>query len=541
MADDRTAGRLSVQDLIEEPSLELQVAVPGTVDRRVRGAHSIEIEHPGPWLTHGTVMLTTGLRFVGRSAEQAQHRLVAELVQTGVSALLFGLGVPFEEVPSALVAACWSHGLALLTVPPHVPFARIENFVNRAVLSSETYLLKRTLWFQTELLSALGDDDPIPALVGRLASLVKGTATLYDEPGTVIASVGDGPIRLVWSEIREREAAHQRFTIGRWAVASRPVVVRGTRYWVALSSRATALDDLASPLLDSTEQMLAALRGVRSLTQNSEYTEARRVLEVLQESCPPDQVARLWKRLAQFRFVPHAAVRAWMATPAEPAAAGEPPTLDALADSARILGIPIVVRHDRRDGRTNLVGLVAQEKALGQWVLRLAGDHVVGLSEPFDNLTAAPSAFRDAQMAANVGQRHRRYAQALRPGRQGAPRGEASSGGQAIFFEDVDLATWLLASRRPDALREKALAVLGDLLSREDLVRTVVVYLVNGMDVRRTAAQLFLHENSVRHRLRRVEELIRAPLSAPAVVANLYLALYDDVAEATVRHNPPSG
>lgn len=43
---------------------------------------------------------------------------------------------------------------------------------------------------------------------------------------------------------------------------------------------------------------------------------------------------------------------------------------------------------------------------------------------------------------------------------------------------------------------------------------------------------MFLHPNSVRHRLRRVEELLGgAPITSAVIVANLYLALHDQLAE----------
>ncbi|MFJ2199018.1 helix-turn-helix domain-containing protein [Streptomyces violaceusniger] len=52
----------------------------------------------------------------------------------------------------------------------------------------------------------------------------------------------------------------------------------------------------------------------------------------------------------------------------------------------------------------------------------------------------------------------------------------------------------------------------------------MAAYLACNLDVRATAEAMFLHPNSVRYRLRRVEELLGgAPITSAVIVANLYL------------------
>jgi len=68
------------------------------------------------------------------------------------------------------------------------------------------------------------------------------------------------------------------------------------------------------------------------------------------------------------------------------------------------------------------------------------------------------------------------------------------------------------------------------------LLVTVVRYLALDMDVGRTARSLFLHGNTVRYRLHKAEELLGGCLSEVAVVANLYLALQDEIAADRARY-----
>lgn len=527
--------QLHLRDLLDDEALGLRVVVPGDLGTRVRGAHAIEIEHPGRWLQRGWLMLTTGLRFVGVADASGAHRdLVDELVDAGVCGLAFGLGVPFPEVPHGLVVAAETRGLPLLTVAPEVPFFKVEDFVNQSLLSSDAYLLKRQLWLQNDLLQALSEDAPIAALVARLGHLMKGSAVLYEESGRVVAATGAGPARLVWDEIVSRPSGRQRFTVGRWQVATRPIVLRGTGYWIAVASRREdILDDVADPLLDTAQRLLGAIRGTRALNLSQQHAEAAQLLQVLRDGLAPERVTRTWERLRAFRFVPHQRLRAvcaWPGTTADSTEEVDDDLLDDLVVSAHDSGLPLLLRSEDSPGRkTTLVALAAESAALDAWSAELARTHLVGLSEIFTDLATAPAQFRDAAMAVQVA--HRRYT--YKTERRRFP--QSADGFLSMRFEDVDLATWLLAGRDVTAVRAKTEQQLGALLDRHDLVETVVMYFACGLDIQRTARALFLHANSVRYRLRRCEEALNASLSSTAVIANLHLALQDRIAEAAAE------
>jgi DNA-binding PucR family transcriptional regulator len=56
-----------------------------------------------------------------------------------------------------------------------------------------------------------------------------------------------------------------------------------------------------------------------------------------------------------------------------------------------------------------------------------------------------------------------------------------------------------------------------------------VVFLAADQDVKRTAGRLFVHPNTIRYRLRKVEQLLGEPMASARMVANLYLAFQDEV------------
>jgi PucR family transcriptional regulator, purine catabolism regulatory protein len=530
---------LTVRKLLGEQHLGLRVAVEGDLEHRVRGAHSIEIEGAGRWLRADWLMLTTGLRFAGLpDVAQEYAGLVDELVQCDAAALLFGVGVHFREVPVGLRRAAEEAGLTLLTVDPSVPFVQIEQHVYRSELSADAYALRQRLRIQEDLLEALAEDRPVAALVQRIGALMGGFAVLYEESGRVVASTGQGPTMLIWSAVRagQSRGGRQAFTVGRWHVIARPIALRGVGYWVALGSRREpVLDELGPPIMDATQSLLGAMRGIRALSAAQTLAEAGEILRTASTGMTPETLSRVWERLRPFRFERDRPLRAFVAVPAADPAVGEAEParapadgttagpvdgVDVLLEAAQSFGLPLVLEVD--DGG-RFRGLAGDRVVLDDWLRRASATHHVGLSEPFDDLHLVRVRTRDAERAVRVALRRRTFGSAAQPAADGG------SPGALLRFEDVDMVTWLLASRSTDDVAAKARQQLGDLLERDDLTETVAAWLGANLDVRAAAADLFLHPNSVRYRLRRVEEILGAPISSAAVVANLYLALHDRI------------
>ncbi|MFE4229214.1 PucR family transcriptional regulator [Arthrobacter sp. NPDC056886] len=104
----------------------------------------------------------------------------------------------------------------------------------------------------------------------------------------------------------------------------------------------------------------------------------------------------------------------------------------------------------------------------------------------------------------------------------------ASGHGQVTFFSDSAIDT--MAAGAPDVASELSAIVLFRVLElpetdREVLLGTVRTWFGTGGSVSETARQMFLHPNTVRNRLRRLETLTLRSLSDPRQTAELYLAV----------------
>ncbi|MGY5115532.1 PucR family transcriptional regulator [Streptomyces sp. 900105755] len=131
----------------------------------------------------------------------------------------------------------------------------------------------------------------------------------------------------------------------------------------------------------------------------------------------------------------------------------------------------------------------------------------VGISPLFDSLSDTPQALRFARLALT-----------------GLP-GESAGVGR---FDDRPLA--MVVAAAPEEATRLARLVLEPVLAlppqdRTRLLETLGHWFAAGGRAPDTAERMFLHPNTVRYRLRRVEELIGRPLSDPRTLADLGLAL----------------
>ena len=131
----------------------------------------------------------------------------------------------------------------------------------------------------------------------------------------------------------------------------------------------------------------------------------------------------------------------------------------------------------------------------------------VGVSAPFERLTSAPDALREARTACLAG----------------TPRSS-----EVVRFDAGALP--LLLATAPLQSEAMARSVLGGLLElpeedRRTLIQTARVWLACGGSTSTAARELHLHRNTVRYRLRRVEQLTGRDLAHPASTSEVYVAL----------------
>jgi hypothetical protein len=129
---------------------------------------------------------------------------------------------------------------------------------------------------------------------------------------------------------------------------------------------------------------------------------------------------------------------------------------------------------------------------------------VVGSGETAETLADVGPSTRQASQAAEVANRLQRY-------------------GVVVSFADVVPEVLILHNR--GLIDFLTASQLGALHGRPELIETLSAFLRNGLSVRRTAAAMFMHPNTVLYRLKRLRELLGRDLRDVESMVDLMLAM----------------
>jgi hypothetical protein len=538
--------------LLADPALGLsQVAGPAE-DRRVGTVGTTEIEDPTPYLVGGELLLTAGVRLP--SDADGVDTYVARVVAAGVAALGFGVAPVHEEVPSHLIAACDRRGLPLLRLPPHTPFVAVGRAAYAAIAEARNRDLKKISQAQSALASAAARPDALQAVLTQLSTHTGTWAVLFDGQGNALFRAGrrpPGPAPGLLRDLAVRTAA--RRATGR-ATGGPPPPAAAAHHHDGLLLTVHTLpgaDGTTTPLALGQVAATAPLPVHRQVTSTatvllSLLTSPRHALNT--DSHGVGALVRLMLG----------------ATPAEVA--------PALVPSETPAHDHWVVVHGRRDGRRDGRhdgGQDAQQDARRDGGLDARRDR---RQDPRRSAPRAPRPGEDpAQLAALGTALGTPYLHidgpALRalvpsaPGTRPRAPAQAAALGWTLGFSTPSPAADL---PRADARAERALqrAVAADVpaivheatapafhtlvppadarefartrfaaLDRAGppgasvLLGTLRTWLTFHGSWDRTATELRVHRNTVRHRITRVAELLGADLQDPAVRMELWFAL----------------
>lgn len=383
--------------------------------------------------------------------------------------------------------------------------------------TDELSRLKTTLEITHTLLSAVSSTDPVNALVARIATLCRGAAAVYDEEGRVVANTGEAPPNLIWNEIADSLLPDLSFTVGRWHVRSRRVSLQEGVHVIAISSRGPeTIDLIGGLLLDTAERLLGAVHGIQYGASQRDRRDNEQLLAALHDGMLPAREHRFWARLAQFQFPAYAPIRALEISPrGEASAAGT--HLERLAADARAAALPLLIMLHRSDitAAATASAVVPDSPAAEQWMHHITDEFLVGASAPTSSLSEIPTSVREAETALRIA-----------AGRATALPGPTPL--EPVLIDRIDLSTWLLShvsKRQLDQRIERTLAPLDSTQLRD----TLVTYLAAEQSIARTAEALFLHPNTVRYRLTRVEESLGHSITSAFGLSNAILALHPSI------------
>jgi len=516
-----------IRELLDVPDLRLRLLTDVTgMDRAIRHVYTTDLPDPSRYLTPGDLVLT-GL--IWCRAPGDADRFVSALVRAGVSAL--GAGEALGAVPDEVIQACGRHGLPLLAVPAETSFAAVTEEVGRRLSGDRATEMTRVLGRRRLLLSAVAEGAGLDAMFRLMSRELGAECWLLTGLGRVVGGTGTslpGPLalRLACEYLRaDRVPAATEVSVpgagaGKYSLFAVGGEPRITSWFLACAGRE---QDWPHELRESVAELAADVALERAgLPPDGRYlvavmgAEADRVTgpnagrwrcDLAGELVLPDGEGALVAPHGDeiVVLVPADAVTPDEARPAPggttllampPAAAGpSPPAIPAGHQlAARIRAVRPAVESDRSRVRIT-----------------------VGVSAPAGSVTALPGALHEAGSA-------RRLA-ALR---LAGPGGTAAV--SVVTSDEVASHELLLATVPASVLRSFRERLLGPLLAYDDqhraeLLPTLREFLDCSGSWNACAAKMYVHVNTVRYRIRRIEELTGRNLSSLDDQVDFFLAL----------------
>ncbi|MGN9845002.1 helix-turn-helix domain-containing protein [Nonomuraea sp. H19] len=492
---------MRIIDLLAIDDLGLTL-LTGDPDREFSTVHITDLPEPGRYLSGGELVLT-GLMW--RHAPEDSAGFVAALAEAGVAAL--GAGAAWlGHVPGDLVAACQAAGLPLVEVPTEVSFRTLTEVVAPRLSGDVRDALGR----HRRLVAAIAEGVDLRELFELTAAELGVTGAVLSAAGEVIVGTVDDPVRLAKAYLTAPRlpacvAGSTIFAVGRGHRAAG---------WIL------ACDGDLISRADLGYELAACVGLERSRMEEGRRVERRLAEQLIMAALAETDVADLNARLRTCGIdaaEPYAIVNA--TTPRPGATRGPDPAT---------LGGQVVEELLGRE----VVAAVGADAALA--LVPLRGTSTADLAARLRTAAEVLAALPDARVCIGVSGALTGAA-AVRGGVEEsghARRLAEARGGGVVTSDEIYTHALLLATVPGDVRRSFAARLLSPLLDydrrhQSELVRTLGVFLDCAGSWNSCAEQLHVHVNTVRYRIRRVEELTGRDLSTMADRVDFFLALRD--------------
>ncbi|MFC4014873.1 PucR family transcriptional regulator ligand-binding domain-containing protein [Nonomuraea purpurea] len=492
---------MRISDLLDLDELRLTL-LTGDPAREFTTVHITDLPEPGRYLSGGELVLT-GLMW--RHEPEDSARFVAALAEAGVAALGAGAAL-LGHVPADLVAACRAAGLPLVEVPTEVSFRTLAERVVPRLAGDVRDALGR----HRRLVAAIAEGADLRELFELTAAELGVTGAVLSASGEVLVGAADDPPRLARAYLTAPRLPARVGGVTLFAVG------RGHR----AAGWALACDGDLLSRADLGYELAACVGLERSRMEEGRRVERRLAEQLIVAALAESDAAELNARLrtcgidaAQpYAIVNATALRAGATRGPDPATLGGQVVEELLGRE--------VVAAAGADGAVAVVPL--RERTAADLAGRLrAGAEVLAVL-PDTRLCVGVSGALTGAAAVKGGVEEAGHARRL---------AEARSGG-VVTSDEIYTHALLLATVPGDVRRSFTARLLSPLLGydrkhQSELVRTLGVFLDCAGSWNACAEQLHVHVNTVRYRIRRIEELTGRNLSTMADRVDFFLALRD--------------
>ena len=512
-------GSIPLSRALELPPLRLARVVAGAagLERAVRRVNVMEVPDILPWVQPDELLLTTAYPL--RDDRAALGSLIGDLAAKGLAGIAVKPDRYLEGIPPPMLASAEACAFPLIELPPDSSFNDIISSVLSVILNEQSLRLQRAAEIHDRFTRIVLSGGGLREIAITLAELIERQVLITDQHGELLTGSGELPATHLPAAVVGSETSQAiALSVAGEPATLQPIMVDGEPYGgiLALAPReAMSGDDLEAL------QFAATVAALRQVQARAVVEDDRRFQAVCLEELVGGHLtdlAVLSERAAAFGWdlaIPRTVV---LAQP-EPARGGNAATVRALGDAARVALGPTAIVWERSTQAAALLAprrpspAALEEAATGlrrEASRRLPG---VAVSIGIGRVRTDPMALRDS---------HAEARRALEVGRWRSP-------GEVVIFERMGLDRLLAGTSDAElaAFRESMIAplVAHDATHRSNLVDTLEAYVAT-RNAAEAARRLFVHYNTVRSRLARIEELIGPFLADSERLTGLAVALH---------------
>ncbi len=536
---DLVAG-VTVREVLEMPAMTGARLLAGKagLDRVVRRLNVMEVPDVLPWVKPHELLLTTG--YPVRATPDGVPALLAALDDRGLAAVGIKLNRYLESLPDEALAVAEARRLPLVQLPDGIGFDDILNQVLTEVLNRQASLLERSEKAHRALVAVLLEGGGLDELVAEMAVVLGGPVLVTTADGRVLAEGGDPAQLAALREsscfdpsgrfLTEREPPGARYdTLAGWRAVAPVVAGKFDHGRIATFSRERPLGERDLHVLDRAATV-AALAVTKQLAVRA--VEGKYRGDFLRDVLS----GRAGDRN---RVVAHCRSLGWDVDRPLLAVVAE---LDPAAAPAQQLGPELRPVQERfsaawegavrmTDSGTPVVGFAQEVVALLPVPTGADPDRVVravvrvvsgdggggrrsfatGVSRIIDDPDQIPQAYEQARRAVEVGRK-------------------LHGVGAVAHFDALGSFRLLSLVRDPAELHGFVVETLHELAADDDpeaadLRHTLQVLLDTNLNVAEAARRLFVHYNTLRYRIGKLERLLGPFPSDPNLRLDLALAL----------------
>lgn len=543
---------LTIREALEMPVFGRSRLVAGArgQDNRIQWVHIVDIPDAHyEWQRRGVLLLTAGYGL--RDNAERQGALVSKLVQEGFAGLVLAVGYYFDRAPDVIRTTADALNFPVIEAPREILFIEVTEAILERIINRQYRLLHRAAEISAQLTELVLQDANLEGLAATLAALIGRSVTIEDSTFRVVADTQVGPVdearrisvergrsspelaqRLldagIYTALRERlgpitlpPMPELGMTMERLVA---PIVVDREIYgyiWILIVPEGPA----AHPISELDTRAIAHAATVAALILFKDRA-VRRAEEALRGDFleqllrHPDSATVFGEQARRLHFRADRPHRI-MVLAAQPAAGGMPPSLlPAVEEWLALHGAAALVVWRA----THLILVLESQRE--RLDLEIAHSLVAALNHPGSRLLVGvggectPEAIRAGGLRQSYDQAHEALQIAQASGRREG----------VTAFDELGLLHWLYHLPPQVAVENTFLGAVRNLdaYDRErnaDLLKTLEAFLEHNGSLVETAAELYIHRNTLLHRLERIRSVTGLDLRTAWQRLNLYAAL----------------